>query len=61
MNLNLQVAAYVTSVRGRSIMGYYIVDVLNFIGGNKLPEPGVEGLTRYRSAVTWRVAGRLTP
>jgi len=58
MNLNLEVAAYVCSVRGQTIMGYYIVDVVNYVGGQKLPEPGVEGLTRYRSAVTWRVAGK---
>lgn len=58
MNLNLQVAAYVTSVRGQTIMSYYVVDVVSFGGGQKLPEPGVEGLTRYRSSVTWRVAGR---
>ena len=57
-DLDLRVAGYVTSVRGQTIMGHYIVDVVNYGGGQKLPEPGVEGLTRYRSAVTWRVAGK---
>lgn len=47
-------------VRGQTIMGWYIVDVLGVIGGQKLPEPGVEGLVRYRSAVTWRVAAHPT-
>ena len=58
MSLNLDVAAYVTAVRGLTIMGYYVVDVLGYTGGQKLPEPGVEGLTRYRSSVTWRVAAK---
>ncbi len=57
-NLDCKVAAYVTSVRGLTIASWYIVDVLGYGGGQKLSEPGVEGLTRYRSSVTWRVAGR---
>jgi hypothetical protein len=58
-NLDCKVAAYVCAVRGLTIAGYYIVDVVNYVGGTKLPEPGVEGLTRYRSAVTWRVAAKV--
>lgn len=58
MDLNLKVAAYVCAARGKMIMGWYVVDVLTYVGGQKLPEPRVEGLTRYRSAVTWRVAGK---
>lgn len=39
---------------------YYIVDVVNVIGGHRLPEPRVPDLTRYRAAVTWRVTGTIT-
>lgn len=55
--LGLKCIAHAAAARGKTIMGWYIVDVPNVLGGQKLPEPGVEGLTRYRAAVTWRVAG----
>lgn len=56
--LGLKCIAEAAAVRGKTIMGWYIVDVLGIIGGQKLPEPGVEGLVRYRAAITWRVAGK---
>lgn len=55
--LGLKCIAHAAAARGKTIMGWYIVDVPSVLGGQKLPEPGVEGLTRYRAAVTWRVAG----
>lgn len=58
VQLGLKCIAHCAAARSRTVMGWYIVDVLNVLGGQKLPEPGVEGLTRYRAAVTWRVAGR---
>lgn len=51
-----KVIAHAAAARGTTVMGWYIVDVISVIGGVKLPEPGVEGLTRYRGAVTWRVS-----
>lgn len=57
--LGIKCIAHAAAARGVTVLGWYIVDVLNVIGGQKLPEPRVEGLTRYRAAVTWRVAGRL--
>jgi hypothetical protein len=36
---------------------FHIVDVVNVLGGDRLPEPRVPDLVRYRAAVTWRVSG----
>lgn len=58
VKLGLKCTAHCANMRAKSVAGWYIVDVLSVIGGQKLPEPGVEGLVRYRSAVTWRVAGQ---
>jgi hypothetical protein len=49
--------AHAASAHFQTVMGFYIVDVVNVFGGNRLPEPRVPDLTRYRAAVTWRVAG----
>jgi hypothetical protein len=47
------------SAHFKTVMGFYIVDVVNVIGGNRLPEPRVPDLMRYRAAVTWRVAANV--
>jgi hypothetical protein len=52
--------AHAASAHFQSVLGYYIVDVVNVIGGHRLPEPRVPDLTRYRAAVTWRVTGKIT-
>jgi hypothetical protein len=49
--------AYGTAVQGLTVMGWYIVGLVNQIGSRQMPNPNVN-LPRYRSAVTWRVAGR---
>lgn len=48
--------AYGSAVQGLTIMGWYIVGVMNVVGGEKLPNPDVD-LPRYRGALTWRVQG----
>jgi hypothetical protein len=48
--------SYGTSAQGLTIMGWYVVMVVNAVGGEKLPNPDIE-LPRYRSALTWRVQG----
>jgi hypothetical protein len=51
--------AHVSSVTGLTIVGWYIVDVPTVVGGRRLTDPLVPtDLVRYRSAVTWRVAGQ---
>jgi hypothetical protein len=42
---------------GQSISGYYVSRVTNSIPPHRLSDPNVISLTRYRSAVTWRVPG----
>lgn len=52
-------AAYVTSAMGLTVVGWYIVNVVNFLGGRRLSDPEVPlNIVRYRSACTWRVAGQ---
>lgn len=52
-------AAYVTSAIGLTVVGWYIVDVVHFLGGRRLSDPEVPtNIVRYRSACTWRVAGQ---
>lgn len=48
--------AYGTAVQGLTVMGWYIVGLVNAVGGEKLPNPDID-LPRYRSALTWRVQG----
>lgn len=48
--------AYGTAVQGLTVMGWYIIGLVNAVGGVKLPNPDVS-LPRYRSALTWRVQG----
>lgn len=48
--------AYGTAVQGLTIMGWYIVGLINSIGSRQIPNPEVK-LPRYRSALTWRVQG----
>lgn len=45
---------------GITVSGWYIVKVVSVIGGRRLDDPDVPlNIVRYRSAVTWRVAGQL--
>lgn len=48
--------AYGTSVQGLTVMGWYIVGLVTAIGSDEIPNPDIN-LPRYRSALTWRVAG----
>lgn len=51
--------AHCAAVTGLTIMGWYIVSVPTVIGGRRLTDPEVPtNLVRYRSAVTWTVAGQ---
>lgn len=53
--------ANVAAVTGQMVLDWQIVCVPSVIGGRRLTEPGIPtNLVRYRSAVTWRVAGHLT-
>jgi hypothetical protein len=56
-DISRKLMAHGTAVQGLTIMGWYIVGLVNAIGGEKLPNPDIE-LPRYRSALTWRVQGR---
>jgi hypothetical protein len=51
--------ANVAAATGKTVAGWYIVDVPTVMGGQRLNDPLVPspGLLRYRSAVTWRIAG----
>lgn len=57
-DISRKAMAYGTSIQGLTVMGWYIVGLVTAIGGRKLPNPDVPGLTRYRSALTWRVAAK---
>lgn len=51
--------ANVAAATGLTVVGWYIVSVPNVIGGRRLTDPEVPtNLVRYRSAVTWRIAGQ---
>lgn len=51
--------AYVAAATGLTVVGWYIVCVPTVIGGRRLSDPEVPAnIVRYRSAVTWRVAGQ---
>jgi hypothetical protein len=51
--------AHTSSATGLTIVSWYVVDVCSVIGGRRLSDPDVpENIVRYRSAVTWRVAGQ---
>lgn len=54
--ISRKLMAYGTAVQGLTVMGWYIVGLVNAIGGEQLPNPDIE-LPRYRSALTWRVQG----
>jgi hypothetical protein len=46
------------AARGQTINGWYVVGVMTVIPPTRLTDPNVN-LPRFRSAVTWRVAGQL--
>jgi hypothetical protein len=48
--------AYGTAVQGLTVMGWYIIGLVNAVGGEKIPNPDIN-LPRYRGALTWRVQG----
>jgi len=50
--------ANTVAATGLTVAGWYIVSVVNVVGGRRLSDPEVPtNLVRYRSAVTWMVAG----
>jgi hypothetical protein len=56
--ISRNVIAHCAAATGLIIVGWHIIDVCNVIGGRRLVDPDVpENVVRYRSAVTWRVAG----
>jgi hypothetical protein len=49
---------YASAATGLTVVGWYIVCVETVVGGHRLEDPLVpSNIVRYRSAVTWRVAG----
>jgi hypothetical protein len=51
--------AHCAAATGLTVVGWYIVSVTTVIGGRRLTDPeDPTGLVRYRSAITWRVAGQ---
>lgn len=49
----------VSATTGITIVGWYVVEVVSVIGGRRLSDPEVpKDIVRYRSAVTWKVAGQ---
>jgi hypothetical protein len=49
----------VSAATGLKVAGWYIVEVVSVIGGRRLSDPEVPAnIVRYRSAVTWKVAGQ---
>jgi hypothetical protein len=56
-DISRKVMGHGTAVQGLTIMGWYVIGVVNAIGGEKIPNPEIN-LPRYRSALTWRVRGR---
>lgn len=48
--------AYGTAVQGVTVMGWFIISLVNASGGSRIPNPDVD-LPRYRSNLTWRVKG----
>lgn len=57
-NLIGKAMAEAASAHFKSAAGYYITDVINVFGGNRLSEPQVPDLIRYRAAATWRVTAK---
>lgn len=49
--------ALMGAARGQTINGWYVVGVMAVIAPARLTDPNVN-LPRFRSAVTWRVAGQ---
>lgn len=48
----------VAAATGLTVVSWNIVSVVNVVGGRRLTDPEVPtNLVRYRSAVTWRIAG----
>jgi len=52
-----QAVALMSAARGQTVNGWYVVGVMGVIAPHRLTDPDVI-LPRYRSAVTWRVAGQ---
>jgi hypothetical protein len=57
-DISRKAMAYGTVVQGMIVMGWYVVGLVSAVGGVKLLNPDVPELARYRSALTWRVAGK---
>lgn len=55
--LAAKTVALMSAARGQSINGWYVVGVMNVVAPHRLTDPDVS-LPRFRSMVTWRVAGQ---
>lgn len=55
-DLSIKVMAHGTAVQGKTVMGWYVMELVTAIGGVKLKNPEVD-LPRYRCALTWRIQG----
>lgn len=51
--------AWMSAARGQKIAGRSVTGVPHVSDSQKLADPNVVALTRYRSTVTWRVPGQL--
>jgi hypothetical protein len=57
-DISCSAIGYVAAATGLTVVGCYIVCVPTVIGGRRLTDPLVPAnIVRYRSAVTWRIAG----
>lgn len=52
-----QAVALMAAARGQIVNGWYVVGVMNVVLPHRLTDPNVS-LPRFRSMVTWRVAGQ---
>ena len=50
---------YMSAARGQSVSGWSVTGVPHCTGLQRLSDPNVAKLTRYRAMVTWRVPGQL--
>lgn len=55
--LAAQAVALMGAGRGQTVNGWYVVGVMGVVAPHRLTDPDVN-LPRFRSSVTWRVAGQ---
>ena len=57
-DISCSAIGYAAAATALTVVGWYIVCVETVIGGRRLDDPLVPAnIVRYRSAVTWRIAG----